>query len=143
MERDNDDVVWGWKIRKIEHHIHVNKLEQMRNESDDLADEYIKFCFSKHLKLDDDEQLKALLNSSNELDFNMNSKLQNFANNVGKIPDWVDRNLLIHGQLIFWRYLSICSIGLLYFSLIGGFSAPKIIKVLDTTGYLTQESNRT
>ena len=62
-----------------------------------------------------------------------------FMKQVTEDPPWLDRKLLREGQLFFLRYSTSASIGMLYFSLLGGFSAPKIIKVLDETGYLTKQ----
>ena len=45
--------------------------------------------------------------------------------------------------MVFLKYSTSAALGLLYFSLIGGFSAPKIVKVLDSTSYLTQDIART
>ena len=44
---------------------------------------------------------------------------------------------------MFLKHASASMLGLLYFSLIGGFSAPKIVKVLDSTRYLTEHEKRT
>jgi len=55
-------------------------------------------------------------------------------------PEWLDWTQVEQGQLVFLKHSASAAMGLLYFSLIGGFSAPKIVKVLDTTGYLTSEN---
>ena len=52
-------------------------------------------------------------------------------------PEWVDWELLALGQAVYRRYLPLASVVLYHLSLVGGFSAPKISKVLSSTGYLT------
>lgn len=52
-------------------------------------------------------------------------------------PAWVNWDSIEKGQLMFLKHTGSSAFGLLYFSLIGGFSAPKIVKTLDETGYLT------
>lgn len=58
-------------------------------------------------------------------------------------PVWLDWDLVKHGQKVFYRYSGSAAMGLLYYSLVGGLSAPKIVKVLDSTSYLTQNQDRT
>ena len=52
------------------------------------------------------------------------------------VPAWVDAARVERGQRVFRRYLPHISITLFYFSLVGGFSAAVITKVLLATGYL-------
>ncbi len=61
-----------------------------------------------------------------------------FTNNDRGLTDRIKR-----GQRVFLKHAASCSLGLLYYSLIGGFSAPPIVQVLDTTGYLTQKCDST
>jgi len=51
-------------------------------------------------------------------------------------PAWLDWDLLAAGQQVYLRYLPAASVTLFNMSLVGGFSAPKITKVLERTGYL-------
>jgi hypothetical protein len=53
------------------------------------------------------------------------------------VPAWVDWAALRRGQLVFLRHGPGAGIALMYLSLVGGFSAPKINKVLTSTGYLS------
>ena len=57
-------------------------------------------------------------------------------------PDWVDWSEIRRGQRVFVRNLPICGLTLFYLSLVGGFSAPLITKVLRATGYLTSAPKR-
>jgi hypothetical protein len=54
----------------------------------------------------------------------------------GELPDWVDFALVAEGQDIFTQHLPVCMTWLYYGSLVGGFSFPRITKVLLSTGYL-------
>lgn len=51
-------------------------------------------------------------------------------------PAWLDWDLLAAGQQVYLRYLPAASLTLFNMSLVGGFSAPKITKVLERSGYL-------
>ena len=66
------------------------------------------------------------------------SRIAAFIESVSTVPEWLDYDLLIEGQTTFLSYSTSSMMGLLYYSLIGGFSAPKIISVLDKTGYLSR-----
>jgi len=54
----------------------------------------------------------------------------------------VCRDEIRRGQEVFIRDLPICGLTLFYLSLVGGFSAPLITKVLRATGYLTSGPKR-
>ena len=51
-------------------------------------------------------------------------------------PPWLDWGLLARGQDVYLRHLPSAGLVLFNVSLIGGFSAPKITKVLEQSGYL-------
>ena len=51
-------------------------------------------------------------------------------------PPWLDWGLLARGQEVYLRHLPSAGLVLFNVSLIGGFSAPKITKVLEQNGYL-------
>ena len=55
---------------------------------------------------------------------------------ASELPDWVDLDRVGRGQKVFQRYLPHVSVTLFYLSLVGGFSAAVITKVLFATGYL-------
>ena len=52
------------------------------------------------------------------------------------IPSWVDPETISRGQTVFWKNAPACGMALMYLSLVGGFGAPRINKVLISTGYL-------
>ena len=53
------------------------------------------------------------------------------------MPDWLDWEQVKLGQKLFFVYLPTIVLSLYYISLVGGFSAPLISKVLIATKYLT------
>jgi len=54
------------------------------------------------------------------------------------VPSWVDWGKVRRGQQVFVRYAGGTGLTLLHCSLVGGFGAPKINKVLGATGYLSR-----
>ena len=68
--------------------------------------------------------------------------LHDFVERYSKEPEWVDWRQIRRGQHVFIRDLPICGLTLFYLSLVGGFSAPLITKVLRATGYLTSGPRR-
>jgi ER-bound oxygenase mpaB/B'/Rubber oxygenase, catalytic domain len=61
-----------------------------------------------------------------------------FIGVASAIPPWVDWQRIALGQQFFARNIGPIGLALLNLSLIGGFGAPKINKVLDGTGYLSR-----
>lgn len=61
-----------------------------------------------------------------------------FVARYSTVPEWVDWDEITRGQQVFIRDMPICGLTLFYLSLVGGFSAPLITKVLRATGYLTR-----
>lgn len=53
-------------------------------------------------------------------------------------PDWVDFARISRGQRVFLRYMLPGFVSLFYVSLVAGFSAPALVKVLNSTGYLSR-----
>jgi hypothetical protein len=53
------------------------------------------------------------------------------------VPDWVDWAQLARGQDVFLVHAPAAALSLYYLSLVGGFSAPLITRVLRATAYLT------
>ena len=68
--------------------------------------------------------------------------LRDFVRRYTAVPEWVDWSEIQRGQKVFVRNLPICGLTLFYLSLVGGFSAPLITKVLRATGYLTSGPKR-
>lgn len=156
MARDS----WGWPLRHPEYHLPKAKLEAMRLEVDSLGDDCLMALLeapgaeSREFRevvmsfMDDMCEYSTLEKSNNEETFSRTSsssssssmhrdvRVRMLAENVLRVPAWVDWAAIERGQAVFLRYAQSAAFGLLYFSLIGGFSAPKIVKVLDSTGYI-------
>ncbi|CAF4340349.1 unnamed protein product [Didymodactylos carnosus] len=60
-----------------------------------------------------------------------------FIQKYSTIPTWVNWASILDGQQFFTRCIVPALISLLYFTLISGFGAPKLSKVLASTGYLS------
>jgi len=60
-----------------------------------------------------------------------------FLAQASQLPPWLDEAMLARGQAVFLQYSPVALLSLFYISLVGGFSAPLITKVLMGTGYLT------
>lgn len=138
-----EDTQWGWPIRHREYNISVADLEIMRGQGDSTSDAFLEFLIEQHpdvatcaptLIMD---YLKKEADSPKQ---NTDKRSERFWKSVRKRPSWLQPDLLVDGQTVFLKYSTSCAMGLMYFSLIGGFSAPKIVKVLDATGYLTKQS---
>jgi hypothetical protein len=128
---------WGWPLRYKAHHISEEVLEGMRGQIDSIADEALiaaNMDSNKLLEMIGNKDLRESIDSTS---------IRAFVNEVCDIPQWIDWDLVKYGQLVFFRHTTPALMGLLYFSLIGGFSAPKIVKVLDETKYLTAGLDRT
>lgn len=143
--------VWGWKIRHPQMHIPVDDLESWRTESDDLADSAFRAMADRYPQVKTGPAdtlgiaLKAEMNvyrnvPSSEAAHQQDPRVAAFLQSACSVPEWLDWELLKEGQTMFMSYSTSSAMALLYFSLIGGFSAPKIIAVLDKTGYLTKGS---
>ncbi|KAI9102561.1 hypothetical protein DFS34DRAFT_609657 [Phlyctochytrium arcticum] len=62
---------------------------------------------------------------------------QRFLDQVYTVPEWVDWELIERGRAVFWKNMGGIQVVLLYASLAGGFSIPRVNDVLVQTGYLT------
>jgi hypothetical protein len=69
--------------------------------------------------------------------------LTHFLETYSTTPDWVDPARLDRGGDLFLRYLPASTAALFFLSLVGGFSAPLITKVLSCTGYMTSSGSAT
>ena len=95
----------------------------------------------------DDDILQRLLDRADAADSSGSdvpgeSVLRDFVRRYTAEPEWVDWSEIQRGQKVFVRNLPICGLTLFYLSLVGGFSAPLITKVLRATGYLTSGPKR-
>jgi hypothetical protein len=118
-------------------------LEAMRLEVDKQGDELLEFlCLHNHsFNTCKPLQIRELL--AEFLLQEAKNGEQRSLNKLSEVPEWVDWDLIEQGQCLFLRYPTVSSMALMYYSLIGGFAAPKIIKVLNSTGYLSKNSDAT
>lgn len=63
--------------------------------------------------------------------------VEDFFARYSNPPEWLDTSKLQRGQDVFITYAPAAGATLFYVSLVGGFSAPLVTKVLRATGYLT------
>ena len=135
----NGSRVWGREIRYDKWHINPVDLEAMRKDADEVSDEALS-------NMDSMKEILDLCTSAAADKCNidrLNPPVKSFVENVLRTPEWIDFDKVARGQRVFLRHFASAGLGLLYFSLIGGFSAPKIVKVLSSTSYLTENEART
>lgn len=77
------------------------------------------------------------------LDQATREKASEFWSAMQQPPSWVDWDTVNRGQEVFWRFAGPKLMLLLHFSLLVGVSAPKVNKVLLSTGYLTRPGEKT
>lgn len=133
---------YGYQYLWTTRHMYVSELETWRTVGDDVADSAVQ----SNLKTRQKTTRKQSQNSRREEDLltRLKGKCQRgAANNLDDgydeakqfmesmaLPDWVDWQRVRRGQLFFLKHLVGASTCLLHISLIGGFGAPKINKVL-------------
>ena len=140
---------WGWvsQTKEIASLIPVEKLESMRLIGDELADEAISALIEKYPTLESSHSSQLTVAMIEEIklyhshDENQDPRIARLLRSVFLVPDWVDRSLIQKGQLFYIKYSASSAFAMLYYSLIGGFSAPKIVRTLDETKYLTKASS--
>ncbi len=135
-----DGTVFGWPLRFKDSHIEKEVLEELRHKFDDVGDNCLLALMERNQKIDD---FLSTLSDSGMHSSNTDKRLQAFVEQVCNVPHWVDWQKIHRGQEVFIRNSSYAEMALLYFSLIGGFAAPKITKVLEATSYLTKTCSAT
>lgn len=69
-------------------------------------------------------------------------QLAQFYRHYETVPFWVDFDQIQRGINVFLAYLPAAGCSLYYRSLVGGFSIPKIVKVLEATKYLISDRRK-
>jgi hypothetical protein len=135
---------YGFPNDQIDDQIETTVLEGMRLQIDQNGDDFLELlCHQDHaFRTCTPFKIRELL-AEILVSETMNPEIQRSLNNLSTVPEWVDWDLLEQGQCVFLRYPTISAMALMYYSLIGGFAAPKIIKVLNSTGYLSINSDAT
>lgn len=135
----SESLLWGTAIRYKDYHIQEKELDDMRMKIDNLADDCFLALHENGISVD-----SFILNlmetpTSSYTDL----RIRAFAESVLLKPAWLDYEQVKQGQQVFLKHYASAALGLLYSSLIGGFAAPKIVKVLDATAYMTKNKDAT
>ena len=109
-------------------HQAASELQPLRQLGDPLADELV--CTAKPTSTAD--LLPKLENTIRGTEDD--ACMAPLAKQLMCTPEWVDWDKIARGQQIFVRYAPACGMSLYYVSLVGGFSAPLITRVLRCTG---------
>lgn len=131
--------LWGTPIRFKDYHVNDDVLERMRYEVDSLADDCLIALHERGITV---ESFISNLKVTDPSVYD-DDRVRAFAISVLTQPTWLNCDLIAHGQHVFLKHHASATIGLLYVSLIGGFAAPKITKVLDATAYMTKYKDAT
>lgn len=114
------------------------KMEEMRLESDALADEVAartSFRQTCPLKSNNPIFAKALQTDDNR------DAISRLIQHASDIPDLTDFDQIARGQLAMCKYaVPALMFGLFHYSLIGGVTAPRVNATLIATGYLSKSS---
>ncbi|KAF9976858.1 hypothetical protein BGZ73_007657 [Actinomortierella ambigua] len=124
---------WNYDITWSDKHMRASELEPYRMMGDPLADDALE---ALEIKQGQDAYEALIEYTTRPVEEQVNDAPRKFMESVTTPPAWVDWTRIQRGQLVYWRYFLFISSVLLHFSLAGGFNAPKISKVLTSTGYL-------
>ncbi|KAG0207370.1 hypothetical protein BGX33_006892 [Mortierella sp. NVP41] len=125
---------WDYDITWTEKHLPASRLEPLRMIGDVLADNALEALQVKKGQ----DALKALREYTSRPESEQESPAPALLmKQLMTVPGWVDWEQVRRGQDVYWRYCFFISHTLLHFSLAGGFSIPKITKVLNSTGFLS------
>ena len=135
LSRESSEILNNYPILYPEHHLNRTHLESLRYQYDEVADQALEAlsAIAKEEEVPFSSLLEEYLDETRSFD---DPRLQLLLNQIKLIPEWLDWNLLRRGQIVFIAHAASSSLSLLHNCLILGFSAPKILKVLDCTGYL-------
>ena len=135
----SESLLWGTVIRYKDYHIPEKELDGMRMKIDKLADDCFLALHEKGTSVD--SFISNLMETSTSSYTDL--RIRAFAESVLLKPAWLDYEKVKQGQQVFLKHYASAALGLLYSSLIGGFAAPKIVKVLDATAYMTKNKDAT
>ena len=123
----------------------ADRLQAMRSQSDDIGDNCFRALQTLGVGVDTFVDAISFRVENNGLvaAWRRVPAIDAFLREVYTPPAYVDAAELTEGQMVFLRNSSVAFMALLYYSLIGGFSAPDIVKVLDATAYMTKDEART
>ena len=116
-------------------HWAIDALQPLRSEGDPLMDDLLG-----ELSAAPRDDVLSLVQASAARE--PCGKAAQLLADVMTVPPWVDWSQIARGQEVFCRHLPAASIVLFNVSLVAGFSAPKITKVLEQSGYLVGAPHR-
>ncbi|KAL1528046.1 hypothetical protein AB1Y20_009413 [Prymnesium parvum] len=123
---------YGHEFVWTERHLSAAQLQPLRQRGDAMMDAALPECPGRDVLA----TLRRVASSSPQGDA---ARLLRLAEQP---PAWVDWEMVALGQATYRRYLPLAGVVLFHMSLVGGFSAPLIAKVLSSTGYLTGAPNQ-
>lgn len=103
------------------------ELIPLQREGDDLADAVVR---ALNLQPREDGLAKLLAYHKN----NNIKEVEEFYDQMTKVPEWVDWAQIKRGQDLFWQNSPTMLLSLLHFSLVGSFAVPQMVSVLACTG---------
>ncbi|KAG0340242.1 hypothetical protein BG004_006487 [Podila humilis] len=124
---------WDFDIKWTDNHFRASQLEPLRQMGDDLADNALA---ALNIKPGQDALAALREYTSRPIEDQPSDAPRKLLEHVMMVPEWVDWEQVKRGQDVYWKYIYYITLILLHFSLVGGFAAPKFVKVLDSTGYL-------
>ena len=110
-------------------HSSAEELEPLRL----VGDEALDALLEEHAPRPSDDVYATL---SDDAARHPEGRAAAFLRDMSLTPPWLDWDLIEEGQSVFCRFLPLASCVLFNMSLVGGFAAPKITKVLEASGYL-------
>ncbi|KAG0043269.1 hypothetical protein BGZ83_011643 [Gryganskiella cystojenkinii] len=131
--------IWGLNVVWSENHVRAGDLEPFRVKGDPLADDALETLGIKRGQ----DSYSALTNHAQWVNESSGSDAPcKLLDQLMTVPDWVDWDKIQRGQQVFLKYVLYISIGLIHYSITGGFNAPKLVKTILSTGYLTGSSSK-
>ena len=118
----------------------IKDLAKYRNIQDELADKLVAKVYDTLDKKEIGELYKNLLNDLGELDYNKLPKVftEYFVNNQD-FPDWIDYNKIKLAQELFIKVGPEYATCLICRALPVGYTSANVVKLLSTTGYLSND----
>ncbi|KFH63216.1 hypothetical protein MVEG_10627 [Podila verticillata NRRL 6337] len=125
---------WDYDITWTEKHFPASRLEPLRQVGDVLADNALA---ALNVKPGQDALVALREYTAQPIKEQTSEAPRLLMQQLMTVPEWVNWAQVQRGQEVYWKYVLFISHVLLHFSLAGGFSIPKITKVLNSTGYLS------
>ncbi|CAM6109917.1 unnamed protein product [Calypogeia fissa] len=137
-------VLWDFDVVFSKRHKTPTQLEPLRQVGDPVADSCVEALKIKP-GADALEVLKQYLATPSlqqQADGPREFRDGAFRDGAFQVPDWVDWDIIEQGQQVYWKYVNSITFSLLHYSLVGGFSTPRLAQTLRCTNYLTTSPDR-